>query len=266
MTRGAAKDATYGLRKFAKITGAKPSTVVLGGLGMGMEIPTVEALWPEAGIVGVDPLREYVTKARMDYYGRKRTWEEAFLAGENRDERPVYCNYRVDQRASMYPLKAEMPGETIRTAEAITLDELNRRTYFEWGNDVLLCLDTEGAEQEIVAGASRELLERVTWINTEISFMTARRGAATFHELNETMLARGYRIYAIHSLTHNGRQADAIFLREDEWLFQSDMVAKLNAIRKLWRKENGKGGRRELRRLIGRERSRLLKTRGSFGS
>jgi hypothetical protein len=110
-----------------------------------------------------------------------------------------------------------LPNEKLREVDVVTLDQLHALTQ-PWGESVLMWIDIEGAEAEAFSGVERdETLANVRWINTEATFLTSRPDACLHCELDQELRDLGFQLFAMHSLTRNGRQGDAVYVPRAVW-------------------------------------------------
>ena len=219
------------IRQFHKITKAKPDTVLLIGVGRGDDLLIWKELYPHARFIGVEPLREHIKALRKLW-----KWSTSDLlrvaVGAANGVRTLHCNYEPDQRATFYPMLTPLPDEETREVDVITLDEFHFRTR-PWGQKVLMWIDIEGAEAEAFSSVEKPAtLEKVRWINTESTFMTSRPDACLHCELEQELGEVGFQLFAIHSLTRNGRQCDAVYVPRAAWREQVHAVSVREVKRK----------------------------------
>ena len=82
---------------------------------------------------------------------------------------------------------------------------------------MFLKIDAQGFERNILDGAE-EVLAHIPTVQMELSLVALYEGQATFLELAETMMTKGYRIIGIHPEfgdLNSGEllQVDAVFRR-----------------------------------------------------
>jgi hypothetical protein len=83
---------------------------------------------------------------------------------------------------------------------------------------VMLKIDVQGFESAVLRGAEKSL-DHIVAINTEVSFVELYEGQVLFHDIYETLIARGFRYMSdVHRIDdpNTGRplQANALFIRE----------------------------------------------------
>lgn len=219
------------INQFHRITRADPDTVLLIGVGRGDDLESFKDRYPRARFIGVEPLREHL-KALKPLWLWSTSDLLPFALGKDAGVRELHCNYEPDQRATFYPMLTPLPGEDIREVDTITLDQLHAETG-PWGEHVLIWIDVEGAEAEIFKGIEdKNTLADVKWINTEVTFLTTRPGATLYDEIDIALQEREFFLFAIHTLSKNGRQADAIYIPMGVWNDRVLAVSEMQVKRK----------------------------------
>lgn len=211
--------AVEGVARFAELTKpGRPATVVIAGVGYGHEVPLMRELWPQARLIGVEPVSE--NRKRMD---RSEAW-----VGSPSDLLPValaaeagsvtlQLNYEADQRASMYePVAGDLPGAITREVEAWTLADLWERVG-GWKAPALLWLDAQGAESEILAGAQEEQLATFDWINVELNQQPARSCPPAW-QVDRHLRSLGFFCAWQHSLGKQGHTIDGVYVPHRTWM------------------------------------------------
>jgi len=230
--------APNGVRTFHRMTNRpEPDTVLLVGCGRGEEIPVMRRRWPRARIIGVEALAEHWS------FMRKAAQEPNVMvkgaAYHTEGEKLLFhLNYEPDQRATIYDLPVPMENELTREIETVSIDGVVERHGI--GPETLLWIDIEGGEYEALRGSQTLADQKIRWVNIELNF-TPPRNMPPWLQVHQVLEGYGYRMMAMHSVAKNGRQADAIYIRESEW----EQVRKANAIsgkqRKLERLISGRG-------------------------
>lgn len=226
--------APNGVKQFRRITAkATPDTILLVGVGRGEEIPVMRECWPQARIIGIEALSEhwrFMAKAGQEpdvmVKGAAYHTEGAQLL--------FHLNYEPDQRATVYELPVPMENELTREIPTVTIDGVVQRHGI--GPDTLLWMDIEGGEWEALRECRALQEQRIRWINIELNF-TPPRNMPPWSTVNALLESYGYRLYGLHSVSKNTRQADGIYYRAAEW----QAVRENNALR---------GKQRKLERLI----------------
>lgn len=231
--------ASNGVPQCARILDAAPQVVVLAGTGRGEEIPVMRRLWRRVKIIGIEALQEH-----WRLMGRNQCEPDVFVRGAlwhtSGETIKFHLNYEPDQRATTYALPVHLPGAITRDIRTVTLDEIEQR-HGPWPDDgTLLWMDIEGAEFEALRTSECVRQQIFRWINVELSFCPARN-VPPWHHTVQVLLGAGYRMFALHSLSKNGRQADAVFLRDEEWHERNLRTTMRSVRRKLERLAAGRG-------------------------
>lgn len=169
-------------------------------------------------------------------------WAQAVVEplGLGRHSGPAVLNlYAHGVNHSLYPANpafrdrytvASLADAGTATVDLATLDEVlfdRRKSEPHWGE--FLKLDAQGAELDILAGATRTLAERTVAVVAECSFLDIYEGQPRFSALEPFLAERGFTFYGFEGLqgwsckfldkrTARGRErlcfGDAVFLRD----------------------------------------------------
>jgi FkbM family methyltransferase len=232
-------------KSFNKIFKQTPDTVVIAGVGRGRDVEAMRAIWPNAKLIGVEPVHENVKI--LDRSGRLQLLDAFFdVALWHCDGQvELYLNYEPDERATAYPLySAALPEARQRTVQTMTLDSLAKATP-PWPGKLLIWLDAEGAEYSILQST---VVETAAWINVEVAWTTSRDRPLS-RDIEDLLLGRGFSLFCLHSLSRNGRQADAVFVPTPFWESHRKVCAERDVRNKQQRVAVRKR-RRELRAKI----------------
>lgn len=158
----------------------RPATIVDVGVGDGTE--PFYAAFPRAYLVMIEPLSEF-SSAIQATLARRPGVHVPVAAGGVDGRRTIFVEPRLTSRSSFYQrCKAELtPDVRIpREVRASTLDTIAKELRFPppYG----LKLDTEGAELEIINGAT-DLLRDTIFVICEISVMNRFHSGYSFAEL-----------------------------------------------------------------------------------
>ena len=111
------------------------------------------------------------------------------------------------------------PGSGFVGSETVPLRRLDRVApgYLEGARAVLLKIDTQGYEDRVLAGAAG-VIDRVTAIQTELSFVPLYAEQLLFDDMRTNIEALGFELFAIfpghvHEVTGRTLQVDGLFLR-----------------------------------------------------
>lgn len=222
-------DSHRGVHRMHELAEPAPDLVLIAGVGEGKEIDAFRSLYPKAHLVGVEPLGEFYKDSlfRVDRMFACALWSEP-------GDLKLHLGYKADQRASAFPLRSELPGELTRGVQCRTLDFIAEQLGSSWRN-VLLWLDAEGSEAAILSAAD---LAHVRWLNVEVAWCRAR-GAPQACEVESILRSKGFEIAGVHSLAKDGRHADAVFVRREQWEQIQDKLAERGVVRKQELRERG---------------------------
>src|SRR2546428_3800529 len=92
-----------------------------------------------------------------------------------------------------------------------------------WGE--IIKIDVQGAELDILKGATRTLASLTQCIVCEVNFFSAYEGVPLFSEVESFLRAHGFRLYGLLDVQHRStRQLDKTLYRGRERLMQADAV------------------------------------------
>lgn len=203
--------AINGVRALKKRTKAEPRTIIVGGVGRtALDAQQMRRYWPDARIIGVEPLKEHLR------FLRKRDLFPGVLVDgalwSESGKGLLNCNYEPDQRASLYGLVEQLPAGIVRLVERITLEDLHERTG-PWEEPVLLWLDVEGSELEALKGGD---LSRFRWINVEL-WAFPMRLAPVARDVDAHLHQAGWELFCWHTVGKEGSQVDAVYIPKAIW-------------------------------------------------
>jgi FkbM family methyltransferase len=114
------------------------------------------------------------------------------------------------------------PGSGYVASETVSLKRLDEAAgeILTGSRNVLLKIDTQGYEDQVLAGASA-LLPRLTAIQTELSLVPLYAGQPLFDEMRAKIEALGFVLFAVfpgyvHEQTGQTLQIDGFFVRRDQ--------------------------------------------------
>ena len=191
-----------------------PDTVMLIGVGDGDDLEVFKEFYPRARFIGAEPLREHHRKLKERWLWSRDDLLRCAIGGTPERKRRLHGNYQADQRSTLYPMMIPLPDEPVIHTKVITLEQLWEKTKPK--GDILVWLDVEGAEAEVFgavpADLNKVLLEQVKWINTEWTFLNPRPAAALYDDVDHVLQLLGFKLFAVHSPSANGRQIDAVYV------------------------------------------------------
>ena len=231
--------APNGVRSFFKMTNRwKPRTIILAGTGRGEEIPVMRKLYRRARIIGIDPLEEH-----WRYMRKFEQLPDVIIRGAlyhtEGQKLTFHLNYEPDQRATIYDLPVPIESEITRKVQTVSLEGVIERHGPV--KDALLWIDIEGGEYEALRCSTALAAQKaIQYINVELNFMPPRN-MPPWAKVNDVLESFGYRMAGLHSVSRSGRQADAIFIRDEQWQAMRVATATKGKQRKLERLVSGRG-------------------------
>ena len=195
--------------------GFAPATLIDVGVGPGTA--QLYQAFPSAYLVLIEPLVEFEPKLQELVAGRAGEYALTTVGAS-----PGTVQIEVDRNSliasSLLPNLIEPDhNREPRAVPMTTLDAL----YAErrWNPPFGLKVDTEGFEDQVIAGAAN-LLRDTQFVLAEVSVMKRFEGSYTFADFVAAMLAHGFRVCDVLHVAR-GRQdreaqyVDALFRRDD---------------------------------------------------
>jgi FkbM family methyltransferase len=170
--------------------GFDPATVIDVGVATGT--PALYQAFPEAHLVLIDPLEEYLPY--FEHLQRERGAEYVVLAvGAEKGSATIEVDREGPIFSSMLPrVPTPPPGQLeARDVQVATLDSLLEER--RWQGPFGLKLDVEGYEHHVIAGAGR-LLADTQFVISEVSLMKRFENSYTFAEFIAIMDSHGFRM------------------------------------------------------------------------
>lgn len=193
-----ARRATYaGALAHVKRLGFAPRTVIDVGLADGT--PALYEAYPDARHVLIEPVEE--ARPYLEALARRYPKVEYVIAAAARYPGSVKINVHRDiARSSLYWESDYTPDSvTPREVAAVTLDQVRRER--ELAPPILLKIDVQGAELEVLAGAT-ETLRDTEYVVLETSLFEFFPGAPLVAEIVDYMRRHGFVIYDVLALQY----------------------------------------------------------------
>ncbi len=196
-----------------------PATVVDVGVNRGQFLHLAVRLFPDAAIVGIEPIAELCRRAERIFRGDERITLHACACGRT-DGTAAFFLTGDDQNASTHrPTEAfydERHGERVVEQREVPLRRLDRLLAGHSG-PMLIKIDVQGAEMAVLEGLGERLADAVAII-IEAPFEQAYEGAGRFDDIYRYLTARGFAyrgaLGQLNSpVTGHVRQEDSIYLR-----------------------------------------------------
>ena len=196
------------------------SVVVDIGANKGQFALIAHQLWPSAQIHSFEPLPGPSAIFQSVFSGLPKVRLVQSAVGPQSGDVTIHVSGR-DDSSSLLPITERQGALFPGTAEAGTcavrvgrlLDFLPAAALSE---SVLLKIDVQGYELQALAGCS-ELLNRVSWIYVECSFVELYQGQALADEVIGWLHVRGFRLRGVHQVQYDAAghaiQADFLFRR-----------------------------------------------------
>jgi FkbM family methyltransferase len=160
-------------------------------VGVGEGTPDLYEAFPEPFLVLVEPLSEFVASIEAILKSRKGV-HLAMGAGEREELRTIHVEPRLTNRSSLYARNAiELTHDpiTAREVQITTLDAVLR--IHHWQPPFGLKIDAEGAEMDIIRGAT-EFLLNTQFVIAEVSVLDRFPGSYSFAEFIHQMRLLGF--------------------------------------------------------------------------
>jgi FkbM family methyltransferase len=195
-----------------RAAGVAPRTILDVGAALGDWSRAAATAFPGARLVLVEPLEEFAPMLRA----LRGAQVVGAAAGAEPGERTL--NVHADLVGSSLLHESEGPhvDGLPRTVRVVALDRLAEELELE--PPFLLKLDVQGAELDVLAGATSVVAESVA-VHVEVSFFPFFEGGATFEAVVAALADRGLVVYDVLNLARRPldgalAQADLLFVPE----------------------------------------------------
>lgn len=206
--------------------GVVPASVADVGAAYGSWSLTCAAVFPDAQFVLVEPLSEFApflveAESRL---GNARY--VAAAAGSSDGQATVFVHEDLVGSSTYREREPDLESESRRVA-ALTLDSILSEAGAQ--PPYLLKLDVQGAELDVLAGATAAL-RQTSLIVLEVSFFEFFAGGPDFAAVVERMAAEGFVLYDVLGLSYRPldgalAQADVLFVPFDSPLRAHSLYA-----------------------------------------
>ncbi|MHA1113217.1 MAG: FkbM family methyltransferase [Alphaproteobacteria bacterium] len=195
-----------------------PAAVVDVGVNVGQFLHLVYRLYPEARLIGIEPLDELCRKVGDIYRGDARVTLHCCACGAREGEADLHVTADSQNASTLAPTEAfydERPGEEVVGERRVPLRRLDALLDGVAG-PMLLKVDVQGGELDVLEGMGARLAD-VAAIIVEAPFEHAYEGASDFDAIYRFLTARGFAYRgAMGQLTshHTGHvlQEDSIYV------------------------------------------------------
>jgi FkbM family methyltransferase len=220
---GPGRDTLEGCLRHARGVGFQPATILDVGAAFGGFTLQCRAVFPNARAVMVEPLSEY--RSHLDALAQPGSGVEVAAVAATRESGDIIIHVHPDLVGSSLYLEKEdsnVNGEP-RTVPGLTLDELVAERGIS--GPVLLKIDAQGAEVDILSGASHAL-ELTEYLLLEVVLFDVFAGGAKLTDVFLLLKALGfvpYDVYELHYRLLDGAlsQFNVAFVKEGG-LFRQD--------------------------------------------
>lgn len=169
--------------------GLDPATVIDVGVGYGT--PELYEVFPNARLVLIEPLKEFepeLEKLKSKYSATPIQAVAASAPGSTE----IFVHQKLEGSSLYREAEGAHVDGTARTVRAVTIDQVTKEHQLE--GPVLLKIDVQGAELDVLRGAS-ETLERSEYVLLESSLFMFFRGGPVVRDVLEFMGSRGFSLY-----------------------------------------------------------------------
>ena len=204
----------------ARRRGLKIEAVIDGGASDGSWAREIQATYPNARVLCVEPREECQAGLAQTARELKGVDYAATLLGDR--EGTMRMNIADTQSSILDNSQGQHFGTSVKEYPITTLDKLVQQKNFPWPD--LIKLDLQGAELQALAGAG-ECLRRGQALLLEVSFIELQKGCPLLYDVVTFCHSVGYRVYDIPSLWHRPldgalAQGDFLFLKDDHPLLR----------------------------------------------
>lgn len=195
--------------------GIEPKTLVDIGAASGDWTKAALAVWPDANVLMLEPLKERQPELSQMCRENPRIFYQQAAAGEKHENRVFTVTEDLDG-SGFYDSHGQDPS-VLRQVNVVTVD--SAMTSYKLEGPFLLKFDTHGYELPILRGASNTL-DRCLAIVMECYGFPIAPECKMFGEMCLEMQCRGFRLSDIVDVTRRSKdnifwQCDAVFLQSN---------------------------------------------------
>ena len=166
------------------------------GANIGDWTAAVLATEPSVAVIAVEPGDDPRAILERRFADDKRVTINPCAVGDVAGSREFYVTEH-SHNASLQRPRVEMdslyPGRGWRTTSIVNVDVTTVDDICDGRDVALLKIDVQGAEREVLAGAS-DTLTRTSSVLLEVTFISHYQGDTTFPFLHEYMIERGFEL------------------------------------------------------------------------
>lgn len=215
--RRVSRNSLSGVLQQAKSRGLSPQTIIDVGAAYGQFAQRCRGIFPNARYVLVEPLEEYAPF--LEAVVAAIPTAEYIRAAAGSQKGQITINVHRDLVGSSLYLEQEDSSVNgiPRTVPTVAIDDLIREN--KWSPPYLIKVDVQGAELDVLAGAT-EALRHTDYVLLEVSFFQFFKEGPQFHDVIAFMKSHGFVAYDIYGpqyrpLDNALSQTDLAFVRED---------------------------------------------------
>jgi FkbM family methyltransferase len=192
--------------------GFRPATVVDVGVGNGTQ--DLYDTFPDATFLLIEPLEEF-RPVLEDVARRYRASFVVGAAGRERGSTRIFVHGHLEGSSLLHE-RGEQSGIVPRDVPMVTIDELCAERGLTGPS--LIKVDVQGAELEVLSGATRSLVEAEVVV-LEVSLFQFVEDGPELHDVVALMKERGFVVYDLfggHTRPLDGAlaQVDLVFVKE----------------------------------------------------
>jgi len=203
-----------------RLAGVESRTVFHVGAHHGEESSVFLRMFPDGQVHCFEPSPATFAALQRNLSGESRAVVHQLALSDRSGVIPFHAN-RQPETDSLFPFVAADDGDaessTLLEVRSSTIDE--QRELMAIGSIDVLCLDTQGAELQILHGAARALRQgAIRLLMAELIWVPLYEGQGTYFDVLHFLGHHGYRLYDLYNFRYNDSGqllwGDALFLPE----------------------------------------------------